>query len=181
MQRDFCLLDARSAKELGSTYNWQENGAIFHWNGQHFSRFSKEYWEFLKRAYDAVVDQNSNFAAALFASGHCILWHSVGKLRENQTCLTTFEFICLLYRARRRARKRRLDPPVNGEEADSVGNGNCEVVPARGSAHAAGEYPSPFFALFQGRGENGAGQLVRKGHSLRRRTIHFRSVRLGVM
>jgi predicted NAD-dependent protein-ADP-ribosyltransferase YbiA (DUF1768 family) len=83
MQRDFCLLDARSAKELGSAYRWQENGAIFRWSGQHFSRFSKEYWNFLKRAYDAMVDQNSNFAAALLDSGHCILWHSIGKAADR--------------------------------------------------------------------------------------------------
>jgi hypothetical protein len=33
---------------------------------------------FLKRAYDAVVDQNKDFAVALLASGYCILWHSIG-------------------------------------------------------------------------------------------------------
>jgi hypothetical protein len=53
-----------------------------------------------------MVDQNKNFAIALRDTGHCILWHSIGKLQKKQTCLTTFEFIRLLYRARRRARKR---------------------------------------------------------------------------
>lgn len=108
MQRQVCLLDGKAAKELGSAYHWQENGVFFHWNGQRFSRFGKEYWKFLKRAYDAMVDQNKDFAAALLASGHCILWHSIGKQRKSQTCLTTFEFIRLLCRARRRARKRRM-------------------------------------------------------------------------
>lgn len=105
-QREVCQLDAKAAKELGSTYNWQENGAVFHWNGSSFSRFSREYWKFLKRAYDAMVDGNKNFAIALRDTGHCILWHSTGKLSRKETCLTTFEFIRLLYRARRRARKR---------------------------------------------------------------------------
>ena len=105
-QREVCQLDAKAAKELGSTYNWQENGAVFHWNGSSFSRFSREYRKFLKRAYDAMVDGNKNFAIALRDTGHCILWHSTGKLSRKETCLTTFEFIRLLYRARRRARKR---------------------------------------------------------------------------
>jgi predicted NAD-dependent protein-ADP-ribosyltransferase YbiA (DUF1768 family) len=107
MQREVCLLDGKSAKELGSACNWQENGAVFHWNGSHFSRFSRDYWKFLKRSYDAMVDQNKDFAIALRDTGHCILWHSAGKFRKNQTALTTLEFLRLLYRARRRARKRR--------------------------------------------------------------------------
>lgn len=106
-QREVCQLDGKAAKELGSAYNWQENGALFHWNGQRFSRFSRDYWKFLKRAYDAMVDQNKDFAIALRDTGHCILWHSTGKFQKKQTCLTTLEFLRLLYRARRRARKRR--------------------------------------------------------------------------
>lgn len=105
LQRTICTADARAAKEIGSTYNWQERGAIFHWNGRCFSRYSKEYQDFLKRSYDALVDQNDDFAKALLDSGHAILWHSIGKLSKKQTCLTTFEFIALLYRARRTARR----------------------------------------------------------------------------
>lgn len=103
-QRMVCQMDAKAAKELGSEYRWQENGAIFHWNGRYFSRFSGEYRTFLKRAYDAMVDQNDGYAAALLDTGHCLLWHSIGKLSRKQTCLTTFEFVALLYRVRRRAR-----------------------------------------------------------------------------
>ena len=108
LQKSICMSDARTAKELGSTYHWQENGAIFHWNGRYFSRYSKEYMDFLRRSYDALVDQNVDFAQALRDSGHAILWHSIGKLSRKHTCLTTFEFISLLYRARRRARTRCL-------------------------------------------------------------------------
>lgn len=102
LQRTICLADARTAKEIGSSYKWQENGAIFHWNGTYFSRYSKEYHVFLKRSYDALVDQNEDFAKALRDSGHAILLHSIGKLSRKKTCLTTFEFMYLLYRARRR-------------------------------------------------------------------------------
>ena len=105
-QLEFCQADARTAKALGSAIRWQENGGIFHWNGRHFSRYSREYWDFLKRSYDALTDQNEEFAKALLDSGCAILWHSIGKLSRRQTCLTTFEFVALLYRARRRARRR---------------------------------------------------------------------------
>lgn len=38
LQRTICMADASAAKEIDSTYNWQERGAIFHWNGRYFSR-----------------------------------------------------------------------------------------------------------------------------------------------
>ena len=106
LQRELCQTDARTAKAMGSGIRWQENGAIFHWNGRYFSRYSREYHIFLRRSYDALTDQNDEFAKALLDSGHAILWHSIGRLSKKQTCLTTFEFISLLYRARRRARRR---------------------------------------------------------------------------
>lgn len=103
-QREVCRMDGRTAKETGSAVRWQENGGIFHWNGAYFSRYSRQYLEFLKRAYDAQVDQNPEFARALRDSGRAILWHSIGKFSRRRTCLTTFEFLYLLYRARKRAR-----------------------------------------------------------------------------
>ena len=107
-QRTICMMDARMAKEVGSSFDWQEGVAVFHWNGKYFSRYGKEYQDFLKRSYDALVDQNDDFSRALVDSGHALLWHSIGKLSKKQTCLTTFEFILLLYRARKRARHRLL-------------------------------------------------------------------------
>ena len=101
-----CLADARTAKSLGGTFRWQENGGRFHWNGRYFSRYSRKYREFLKHSYDALADQNEDFAKALLDSGHAILWHSIGRLSRRKTCLTTFEFVWLLYRARRRVRRR---------------------------------------------------------------------------
>ena len=103
-QQEFCQMDARTAKEAGSCMNWQSNGAVFHWSGHCFSRYSREYRSFLNRAYDAMVDQNPAYARALQDTGHALLWHSIGKLSKRNTCLTTFEFVSLLYRTRRRAR-----------------------------------------------------------------------------
>lgn len=104
-QNEICQLTGREAKEYGSAIRWQNNGGIFRWNGTYFSRYSKEYWTFLTRAYDALTDQNTDYAQALLDTGHCFLWHSIGRFGKKHTCLTTVEFIRLLYRERRRARK----------------------------------------------------------------------------
>ena len=105
MQAEVCQMDARSAKLLGSRYDWRENGAVFHWNGRYFSRYSREYHAFLNRVYDSLVDQSEEYAEALRDSGYAVLWHSIGKLKRKDTCLTTLEFVALLYRARKRARQ----------------------------------------------------------------------------
>lgn len=101
-----CQMDGRTAKEYGSAIPWRDNGGIFHWQGAYFSRYSREYWFFLVRAYDAITDQNDVYTRALLDTGHSLLWHSIGKLSRKQTCLTTLEFICLLYRERKRVRIR---------------------------------------------------------------------------
>ena len=105
-QQELCASEARTAKQIGSSFQWQKNGALFHWNGRYFSRYSKDYRDFLNRAYDALTDQSPDFAAALRETGHCVLWHSIGRFSRKQTCLTTWEFVRQLYRVRRRVRKR---------------------------------------------------------------------------
>lgn len=105
-QLSVCQMDGRTAKEYGAAIRWQDNGGIFHWQGTYFGRYSKEYWLFLIRAYDTLADANADYAQALLDTVHSLLWHSIGKLSRHKTCLTTLEFICLLYRERRRVRKR---------------------------------------------------------------------------
>ncbi len=105
-QSTVCQMDGHTAKKYGSAIPWQENGGLLQWQGIYFSRYSKEYWHFLVRAYDALADQNDDYAQALLDTGHRLLWHSIGRLRKSQTCLTTVEFVALLYHERRRVRKR---------------------------------------------------------------------------
>lgn len=102
---EFCRMDGITAKKAGAVYRWQEGGAIFHWNGAYFSRYSRAYRRFLRRAYDALLE-NADFSRALLDSGRRILRHPSGALFRQNTCLTRFEFLALLYRARRKARRR---------------------------------------------------------------------------
>ncbi len=106
-QLAICQMDGRAAKEYGSVIRWQKNGSTFHWQGVYFNRNSKECWRFLVCAYDAIADQSTAYAQALLDTGHSLLWHSIGKSRKYQTCLTTVEFVSLLYYEKKRVRRRK--------------------------------------------------------------------------
>lgn len=102
-QEAVCQLDAKAAKAYGETRCWQTTGQL-RWRGRVFSRYGKEYRALLERAYDAMLE-NEGFRQALRDSGRQLLGHSIGKLRRRDTCLTVFEFVSLLYRARRKLRR----------------------------------------------------------------------------
>lgn len=100
-QEDYQSLTAREAKERGSKIKWQRTGYLY-WRGEAFRRNNWPiYRALLIRAYDAMFEANPAAVDALLQTGHCILWHSVGRWSRHRTCLTTFEFLYLLYRARR--------------------------------------------------------------------------------
>lgn len=104
-QAEYQHLTAREAKERGSKIPWQTAGRLY-WKGESFSRYDwHTYRSLLHRAYDAMLSANPETARALRATGHCLLWRSVGKWSRRNTCLTTFEFLHCIYRARRIARK----------------------------------------------------------------------------
>lgn len=103
-QKSICAMDARSAKALSPTLNWKETGMLY-WNGIGFRRNSLAYQRLLGRFY-LELTKNKNFTEALQVSGHRIFTHRIGKFRRSETCLTTFEFICHLYRVRHIVRHR---------------------------------------------------------------------------
>ena len=111
-QEEYQFLTAREAKERGSKIKWQRAGYLY-WRGQAFRRNDwSTYRALLIRAYDSMFESNPKSVQALLETDHCLLWHSVGRWSRHQTCLTTFEFLYLLYRARRiqrRKQKRKLN------------------------------------------------------------------------
>jgi len=98
-------MEARAAKAKGSTRNWQSSGWLY-WKGQPINRYSPEYRALLSRAYDALCE-NETFADALCRSRGDLLIHSIGKLRKKATVLTTFEFIGMLTKKRRKLLRER--------------------------------------------------------------------------
>lgn len=104
-QKAICAMDARAAKALSSGLNRKAAGMLY-WKGSAFSRSGREYQRLLNRFYLALAENSKSFSDALLASGYRPLWHSVGKLRRQKTCLTTFEFLSQLYRVRRIVRQR---------------------------------------------------------------------------
>lgn len=106
-QAEYQWLSAREAKVRGSQIHWQNDGMLF-WRGVPFSRYDwGTYRTLLIHAYDALAEANPDFQDALLITGRCLLWHSIGKFRRKDTCLTTFEFLYLLYRKRKLLRKAR--------------------------------------------------------------------------
>lgn len=102
-QKEICLLDGPSAKKRGTDINWQESGLLY-WQGMPIHRNSFAYRELISHAYDQLLT-NSVFREALTSTGRCILFHSVGKVRKKDTCLTMQEFLYQMYRVRRKIRR----------------------------------------------------------------------------
>lgn len=86
------------AKRKGREQPWQEN-QILYWNGGEIPRQSDAYAELLSRAYDALFEVPS-FRAALSATGHKRLRHTLGNPHPTQTVLTEQEFCHQLTRLR---------------------------------------------------------------------------------
>lgn len=94
-------MDAKSAKAAGQTQHWQENGGWLYWQGKPINRYGQEYQQLLDQAYDALC-QNTEFADALRSSRGQILIHTIGRLRKQDTVLTSIEFCSILTRKRRK-------------------------------------------------------------------------------
>lgn len=90
MQRYVCTLVGRAAKRKGHKKKWFKKQELY-WNGETYKRDSPEYQYLLNRAYNELY-KNDGFRRALDATRGCVLTHSIGKSRQNETVLTTSEF-----------------------------------------------------------------------------------------
>jgi hypothetical protein len=101
IQVEVCKLVGKAAKARGSARNaaWQRVQTLW-WKGQVMPRKSKEYQEFLDRAYKAMFDQCASFRKALKATGDATITHSIGKNKEAETVLTERELCSRLMKLR---------------------------------------------------------------------------------
>ena len=103
MQKEVCKLVGKAAKFKGKKKKWWRTQTLW-WQGVEIARSSEEYQILLDRAFDALA-QNSNFRAALLATGNSVLTHSIGKTKITETVLTRQEFCSRLTKIRERIRK----------------------------------------------------------------------------
>lgn len=91
IQKHICSLVGRAAKSAGHNRNWQSRGTVY-WQGKAICRYGDEYQQLLDRAYRALFEQNEGFRNALRASKGATLTHRMGKRKQTETILTTWEF-----------------------------------------------------------------------------------------
>ena len=97
-QTEICLMEGTRAKGIGKKLNKNRKFDFKHlyWNGQNIDRFSADYQNLLKRAYEERYNSDELFRLALDSTKGCILKHSLGEKDKMRTLLTEEEFISIL-------------------------------------------------------------------------------------
>lgn len=93
-QRQICQMKGKNAKKMTSA-GWQTDQVVW-WKGEAIDRQSKQYMQFIHRAYQAMFDQNERFRTALMYTRGMELYHSRGESDPFKTILTTQEFCSIL-------------------------------------------------------------------------------------
>lgn len=92
-QKQVCLLVGKEAKQIGSEkFLWKLTGVVY-WRGEKIRRSSHKFNDLIKRAYEALFEQNKDFRLALSSSLKYELVHTLGKKYKRTTILTEKEFI----------------------------------------------------------------------------------------
>ena len=93
-QRQICQMKGKNAKKMSST-GWQTDQIVW-WKGVAIDRQSEEYGHLVRRAYQAMFEQNERFRTALMSTRGMELYHSRGESDPFKTILTTQEFCSIL-------------------------------------------------------------------------------------
>ena len=103
IQKEICALESREAKRRGSENLIWGNGQILWWCNVAYPRSSREYFNLITRAYDAVYGQDKSFKEDLLLIGYEEISHSIGKTDMQVTVLTEVEMLYQLNRLRIRS------------------------------------------------------------------------------
>lgn len=93
-QRQLCQMKGGNARKRSVT-SWQTDQIIW-WRGLAIDRQSQDYQRLLRRAYQAMFDQNERFRAALMATRGITLTHTTGETDPFKTILTASELCSIL-------------------------------------------------------------------------------------
>ena len=87
-------MEGKTAKKMTST-GWQTDQIIW-WKGVAIDRQSEDYGQLVRRAYQAMFEQNERFRTALMSTRGQILFHSRGESNPFKTILTEDELCTML-------------------------------------------------------------------------------------
>lgn len=93
-QRQICSMKGKNAKKMTST-GWQTDQIVW-WKGVAIDRQSEEYGQLVRRAYQAMFEQNERFRTALMSTRGQKLFHSRGESNPFKTILTENELCQIL-------------------------------------------------------------------------------------
>lgn len=88
-QRKICSMKGKNAKSMTSS-RWQTD-QIMWWMGVAIDRQSEEFKQLVRRAYQAMFEQNERFRTALMSTRDQILFHFRGESNPYKTILTEDE------------------------------------------------------------------------------------------
>lgn len=124
-QRQICSMKGKNAKNMTSTH-WQTDQIVW-WKGIAINRQSQEFQDLIRRAYQAMFEQNERFRIALMSTRGMKLYHSQGEQNSFKTILTESEFCSTLTEIREsydvlhndtQQRKKRLYSDMDGVLVD---------------------------------------------------------------
>ena len=93
-QRQVCSMKGKNAKKMTSA-GWQTDQRVW-WKGNAIDRQSGDYLQLVRRAYQAMFDQNERFRTALMSTRGMALFHSRGETNPFKTILTEKELCQIL-------------------------------------------------------------------------------------
>ena len=97
-QRQICSMKGGNARKM-SVASWQTDQIVW-WKGQAIDRQGDGYRQLIRRAYQAMFEQNERFRAALMQTRGMNLMHSSGEDNPYKTILTPTEFCGILMELR---------------------------------------------------------------------------------
>lgn len=85
-QRQICSMKGKNARKM-SVSGWQTDQIVW-WKGKEIDRQGEAFQELIRRAYQAMFDQNERFRTALMSTRGMTLYHSRGERNPFKTILT---------------------------------------------------------------------------------------------
>lgn len=93
-QRQICSMKGKNARKM-SVSGWQTDQIVW-WKGKEIDRQGEAFQELIRRAYQAMFDQNERFRTALMSTRGMTLYHSRGERNPFKTILTDKELCVIL-------------------------------------------------------------------------------------